>query len=85
MFISPNSASKVAFALCCCAVVPALATAPGDDCEDAPPPLVLLERLAPTPAGISPAFAVSTYSCIVPKNDCGGASKAGAWFTICIF
>ena len=71
MFISPNNASKVAFAFCC---------------GDAVPPLVpLFERLAPTPAGISPAFAVSAYSCIVPKNDSGGASNAGAWLTICIF
>lgn len=92
MFISPNNASKVAFAFCCGDAVPPLgdvaaaAAAPGDDSEGgALPSLVLFERLAPTPAGISPAFAVSAYSCIVPKNDSGGASNAGAWLTICIF
>ena len=93
MFISPNNASKVAFAFCCGDAVPPLgddviaaAAAPGDDSEGgALPPLVPFERLAPTPAGISPAFVVSAYSCIVPKNDSGGASNAGAWLTICIF
>ena len=92
MFISPNNASKVTFAFCCGDAVPPLgdviaaAAAPGDDSEGgALLSLVLFERLAPTPAGISPAFAVSAYSCIVPKNDSGGASNAGAWLTICIF